>query len=140
MRILESRSRLELGTIAALVSLGIAGVLGLIAVLDADDVSNGLMTGSGVALLVSLFGATLVCALACLARGRAELIALGSIVVTGIALDLVVLATLGGIDSETYGKIVAIGVASSFFALIALGLALAVDGRDGVRACRIAAR
>lgn len=45
----------------------------------------------------------------------------------GLALDLVVLAIWQGIDSETYARITAIAAVWSFFALIVLGLTLAVD-------------
>jgi hypothetical protein len=124
---LGNRSPLELGSLVALVALGLAAILGVIAVLDADAAVTGFGTGFGVAFTVFLSGATIVCALACLARGKAAYVALGSIVVTGIALDLLVLAILLDIDSEAYGKTVAAGLAWSFFALIALGLMLAVD-------------
>ncbi len=125
---LGSRSRLELGALAALVTFGLAALLGAIAVLDADQVASGFGVGLGVALLVFVAGATVVCALACIVRGRAELVALAGIVVTGIALDLLVLAVWRDIDSETYGKAVGIGLAWSFFALLAFGLMLAVSG------------
>jgi hypothetical protein len=98
-------------------------------VLDADEVSSAFGAGFGVAFAVFLSGATIVCALACLARRKSELVALTSVVVAGVALDLLVLAIWRDIDSEGYAKVVGIGLIWSFFALIALGLALAVDGR-----------
>jgi len=124
---LGSRSLLEVGGLVALVTLGIAAVLGAIAVLDADHVTSGFGIGIGVALIVFVAGATVVCALACLARGRAELVALVGVAVAGVALDLLVLAVWRDIDSETYGKVVGIGLVWSFLALLAFGLILAVN-------------
>jgi hypothetical protein len=123
-----SPSRLELGALAALVTFGIAALLGAIAVLDADHVASGFGVGLGVAVLVFVAGATVVCALACIVRGRAELVALAGILVTGLALDLLVFAIWRDIDSETYGKAVGIGLAWSFFGLLAFGLMLAIGG------------
>jgi hypothetical protein len=125
---LGSRSRLELGALAVLVTFGLAAILGAIAVLDADQVVSSFGVGLGIALLVFVAGATVVCALACIVRGRAELVALAGILVTGVALDLLVLAVWRDIDSETYGKAVGIGLAWSFFGLLAFGLMLAVGG------------
>jgi hypothetical protein len=124
---LGSRSTLKLGGLLALVTFAIAAVLGAIAVLDANDVASGFGVGLGVAVLVFVAGATVVCALACIARGRAELVAAAGILVTGIALDLLVLAIWRDIDSEAYGKAVGIGLAWSFFGLLAFGLMLAVS-------------
>jgi hypothetical protein len=123
---LGNRPPLELGALVTLVTFAIAAVLGLIAVIDTDHVAIGFAVGFGVALLVFLAGATVVCALACLARHRIELVALAAIAVTGIALDLLVLAVWLDIDAEWYGKLVGIGLAWSFFALLAFGLMLAV--------------
>jgi hypothetical protein len=123
---LANRSPLELGALVALVTFGIAAVLGVVAVIDTDQVASGFGVGFGVAFVVFLAGATVVCALACLGRSRAELVALAAIVVTGIALDLLVLAIWLEIDSEWYGKTVGIGLAWAFFALLAFGLMLAV--------------
>jgi hypothetical protein len=125
---LGSRSRLELGALAVLVTFGLAALLGAIAVLDADQVVSSFGVGLGIALLVFVAGATVVCALACIVRGRAELVALAGILVTGVALDLLVLAVWRDIDSETYGKAVGIGLAWSFLGLLAFGLMLAVGG------------
>lgn len=125
----STRSPLELGALVALVTLALAAILGVIAVLDADEVSSAFGAGFGVALAVFLSGATIVCALACLARRKSELVALTSVVVAGVALDLLVLAVWRDIDNEGYAKAVGIGLVWSFFALITLGLALAVDAR-----------
>jgi hypothetical protein len=125
---LGSRSLLEVGGLVALLTFGIAAVLGAIAVLDADHVASGFGIGIGVALIVFVAGATVVCALACLARGKAELVALAGVAVAGVALDLLVLAVWRDIDSETYGKVVGIGLIWSFLALLAFGLILAVSG------------
>ena len=127
MQTLGSRSVLELGGLVALVTFGLAAVLGAIAVLDADHVASGFGIGFGVAFVVFVAGATVVCALACIARGKAELVALAAVAVTGVALDLLVLAIWRDIDSETYGKVVGIGLVWSFLALLAFGLMLAVS-------------
>ncbi len=124
---LGSRSALELGSLLALVTFGIAAVIGAIAVLDADHVGSGFGIGLGVAFLAFAAGATVVCALACLARGKAELLALAGVVVAGVALDLLVLAVWRDIDSETYGKVVGIGLVWSSLALLGFGLMLAVS-------------
>lgn len=121
-----ARSPLELGALAALVTLGTAGILGIVAVLNADGVGTAFGAGFGVAVIVFFAGATVLCALACLSRKRLELVALVSVVVTGVALDLLVLAIWLEIDAEWYGKLVGIGLAWSFFALLAFGLVLAV--------------
>ncbi|HLB04181.1 MAG TPA: hypothetical protein VJK66_04120 [Gaiellaceae bacterium] len=126
----STRSPLEMGALVALVTLALAGVLGLIAVLDADSVPGAFGAGFGIAFAVFLSGATIVCALACLARRRAELVALTSIVVAGVALDLLVLAIWRDVENEGYAKVVGIGLSWSFFALIALGLTLAVDAGE----------
>jgi hypothetical protein len=127
MQTLGSRSVLELGGLITLVTFGLAALLGAIAVLDADHVASGFGIGFGVAVVVFVAGATVVCALACIARGKAELVALASVAVTGVALDLLVLAIWRDIDGETYGKVVGIALVWSFFALLAFGLMLAVS-------------
>jgi hypothetical protein len=121
-----TRSPVRLGALITFASLGFAGVVGLIAVFHADRVSSGFGRGFGIAFLVFFVGATLVCALACLGRERATIVSLGSIASAGLALDLLVLAIWLEIEDETYGKIAGIAFAWSFFALIALGLTLAV--------------
>jgi len=123
---IPGRSPLELGALAALVTFGLAAVLGIVAVIDTDQVASGFAVGFGVSFVIFLAGATVVCALACLARRTVELVALAGILVAGIALDLLVLAIWLEIDSEAYGKAVGIGLVWSFFALLAFGLMLAV--------------
>lgn len=120
------RSPLELGALTTMLAFGIAAVAGVIAVLDADQVLSGFGTGFGVAFLLFLAGGTIACALACLKRAQIELVALGSIVATGIAIDLLVLAIWLDIDNEAYGKVAFIAFVWSLFALVILGLTLAV--------------
>lgn len=120
------RSPLEVGALITLATLGFAAVLGTIAVLTADDVGSSFGRGLGIALAIFLAGATLACALACLTRGQFEIVALTSIVVAGLAIDLLSLAILFDIEGDAYGKVVGIAFAWSFFALVALGLTLAV--------------
>lgn len=125
-RPVQDRSPLEVGALITLGTLGIAGLLGLIAVIDADNVGSAFGLGIGVAFLVFITGATVACALACLKRGRMEIVALGSIFAAGVAIDMFVLAAWQEIDSEAYGKVAGIAFVWSFFALVALGLTLAV--------------
>ncbi len=132
MEIASARSPLGIGAVIALAVFGIAGILGIVAVIDTDQVAAAFGTGFGIAFAVFLSGATVVCALACLARRRAELVSLASIVVTGIALDLLVFGVWRDVDSEAYTKVVGIGLVWSFFALVALGLTLAVDRPGGL--------
>jgi hypothetical protein len=124
-----SHSPLATGSLVALVALGLAAILGVIAVLDEDAEAGAFGTGFGIALVVFLSGATIVLGLACLARGRAEIVSLASVAVAGVALDLLVLAIWREIDNETYAKIAGIAAAWTFYALISLGLTLAVDAR-----------
>ena len=120
------RSRLEVGVLITLAMLGFAAVVGLIAVIDTDHVATAFGTGLGVACIVFLAGGTIACALGCLRRGRAEIVALGSIVAASLATDLIVLAVWREIDSEAYGKITGVAFVWSFYALVILGLTLAV--------------
>src|SRR5262249_42905679 len=84
-------SRLHLGILLTLVFVGIAGVLGLIAVLDAGSRVTAVGKGLGTTIVIFQTGATIAVALACLARRRAEALALGGLVAAGVALDLAVL-------------------------------------------------
>ena len=120
------RSPLELGVLVTFATLAVAAVIGLIAVLDTDNVAAGFGAGLGIALAIFLAGATIACALTCLKRRRAEIASLTSIVVSGLALDMLVLAVWLEIDGETYGKTAGIAFAWSFYALVILGLTLAV--------------
>jgi hypothetical protein len=124
-----TRSPLATGSLVALTTLGLAAVLGVVAVLDQGGEAAAFGTGFGIAVVVFLSGATVVVGLACLARGRAELVALVGVAVAGVALDLVVLAVWREIEDETYAKIALTAGAWTFYTLIALGLALAVDAR-----------
>jgi hypothetical protein len=103
-----------------------------VAVLDADSLPEGFVMGIGIAVLIFLVGATLACALACLARARMELVSLGAIVVSCLTVDLTVLAIWLDIDNEAYAKTAGVAFGWSFFALIALGLALAVASPQGL--------
>lgn len=120
------RTPLEVGVLIALATLGVAAVAGTIAVLTADDVASGFGRGFGIAAAIFLTGATLACALASLARGQLEIVSLTSILVAGIAIDLLVLAVWLDIESEAYGKTAGVAFVWSFFALLVLGLTLAV--------------
>jgi hypothetical protein len=120
------RSPLRLAVFLTFASFGFAGVVGLIAVFDADSVSSAFGRGLGVAVLAFLAGATTVCALACLARRRAALVSVASIAAAGLALDLLVLAVCFEIEDEAYAKTTGVVFVWGFFALLALGITLAV--------------
>jgi hypothetical protein len=125
------RSPLELGVLAALATLALAAVVGLIAVFDADSVAGGFSTGFGIAFSILLAGGTIAAAVACLARRRAEIVALAAIAAAGLAVDLLVIAVWLDIDDEGYGKLTGLTFVWSFFALVVLGLVLAVGSPQG---------
>ncbi len=87
-----------------LTSFSLAGILGIVAVLDAENVASAFGTGLGVGLLIFLAGATVACALACLKRGGADLLALGGIFTSGVALDLLLLAIVLDVQNETTAR------------------------------------
>ena len=122
----ERWSLLEIGGAVTLAALGFAAVVGVIAVIDTDSSPAGFGVGFGIALLIFLAGATIACALACLARRRMERVALGALVAACLSIDLIVLAIWLEIDSEAYGKTAGVVTVWSFFALVVLSLALAV--------------
>jgi hypothetical protein len=119
-------SLLEIGGAITLVALAFAAVVGVIAVVDTDSASGGFGVGFGIAALIFFSGATVACAFACLIRGRLERVALGALVAACLTIDLVVLAIWLDIDNEAYGKTAGVVAVWSFFALVVLGLALAV--------------
>jgi hypothetical protein len=123
-------SRLDIGMLITLVSVAIGGVIGLIAVLDADSELGALGIGVGVTFFIVQGGATIACGLACLARRRLELVALGGLTATGLAIVLFPLALWLEIDNETYAKIAGLAYIWSFFSLIVLGLTLATQPAD----------
>jgi hypothetical protein len=123
-------SRLDIGMLIVLVSMAIAGVVGLIAVLDADNDYAALGIGFGVVWIIFFAGGTIACALACLARGRLEMLSLGGLVAAGLAVDLLVLAIWLDIDDEWYGKLVGLAFVGALFGLVILGLTLACQPRD----------
>jgi hypothetical protein len=123
-------SRLDIGMLIVLVSMAIAGVVGLIAVLDADNDYAALGIGFGVVWIIFLAGGTIACALACLARRRLEVLSFGALVAAGLAVDLLVLAIWLDIDDEWYGKLVGLAFVGALFGLVVLGLTLACQPRD----------
>jgi hypothetical protein len=122
----DLRSPLRLSVLVTLVSLGFAAVVGLIAVFDAGSAPGGIGRGVGSALTIFAAGATLTVALACLKRGELEWLSLGAVVAAGVSVDLFVLALWQKIENEAYGKVTGVAFVWSFFALIGLGLTLAV--------------
>jgi hypothetical protein len=128
----QTFSRLDIGMLIVLVTMAIAGVVGLIAVLDADNDYSALGIGFGIAWTIFLSGGSIACALACLARGRLEALSLGTLVAAGLAVDLLVLAIWLGIDDETYGKLVGLAFVGALFGLVVLGLTLACQPRDAL--------
>jgi len=124
------RSPLEVGVLITLAALGFAGLVGFIAVIDANSASSAFGMGAGAAATVFLTGGTIACALACLRRRKAELPALGGLVAAGLTTDLLVLAVWLEIDNEAYGKIAGVAFVWSFIALLVLGLTLAIGTPD----------
>ena len=120
------RSLLEIGGLVTLVALAFAAVVGVIAVLDRGSSAGGFGVGFGIALLIFFSGATIACALACLVRRRAEVLSLGALGAACLSLDLIVLAIALDIDNDAYAKLAGIVAVWSFFALVVLGLTLAV--------------
>jgi hypothetical protein len=127
-----SFSRLDIGIMIVLASMAMAGLIGLIAVLDADSDIGALGTGFGVAVLIFQAGATIACALACLARRRLQALSLAALVSAGLAVDLFTLAIAADIDNKAYGKVTGIAFVWALFGLIILGLSLAVQPRDAL--------
>jgi hypothetical protein len=128
----SERSHLRIGVRTILAMLGFAALIGLVAVVDADGVGSAVAVGAGTAATVFAAGGTIACALACLVRRRAEILALGGLAVSGFAVDLFVVEAWRGIDNETYGKIIAIAFVWTFFGLLMLGLTLAVQARNAL--------
>lgn len=126
----ESLSRLDIGMLMVLGAMAIAGLLGLIAVFDANSDIAALGIGFGVAWLLSLSGGTIACGLACLARRRLEIPALAAIAAAGLTVDLFALALVFDIESETYARLVGVAFVGAFFGLVVLGLALACTPRE----------
>ena len=91
-------SRLDIGVIIVLVAMGVAGIVGLIAVFDAGSDVTAFGTGFGAALLIFQAGATIACALACLARRRFEALSIGAPLLAGI-LASVLIISVGGAAS-----------------------------------------
>jgi hypothetical protein len=127
-----SFTRLDIGVLITLTTLAIAAAAGLIAVLAADNDFSAIGIGFGITVLIFHGGATIACALACLVRHRLELLSLAGLVAVGIFVDLVVLAIWLDIESGSYGKLVGVAGAWSFFALLILGLTLAAQPRDAL--------
>jgi hypothetical protein len=117
---------LSIGVTVTLFCLGIAGAIGLIAVVEADHVAGAFGTGMGIAVLVFILGATVACALACLARGITERLALAALAASGLTLDLSVLEIWRGIGAEAYSKTLGVLAVVSFYSLVVLGLRLAI--------------
>ena len=122
----------RLGGVLALGAFGVAGVLGLIAVIDADEGYGAFSKGLGSAVLVFAMGGTVVVALACLARDRVPLLALAGVVAAGAALDLMAFAVWREPGSDAYGKFVFVLGTWAFLLLLVLGLTLAVADPVGV--------
>ena len=95
----ERFTRLDVGVTVVLVSMGIAGVVGLIAVFDANSDIGAFGIGFGAVLLIFQAGATIACALACLARRRLEALSIGALVAAGLSIDLFLLAIWLDIDA-----------------------------------------
>lgn len=126
----QTLSRLDVGMLIVLGSMAIAGLLGLIAVLTAENDFEALGVGFGVVWAMVVAGGTIACGLACLVRGRLGVLALGALGAAGLAVDLAVLGILLDLDNEAYLKLVGVAFVGSVFGLVVLGLALACSPRD----------
>ena len=104
----------------------------LVAVVEAESVASGFARGFGIAFAILLAGGTIAAAVACLARRRAEIVALAAIAAAGLSIDLLILAVWLDIDDEGYGKLTGLTFVWSFFALVVLGLVLAVGSPQGL--------
>jgi hypothetical protein len=124
----QTRSALETGALVALVALGLATLVGVVAVLTADTDAGALGVGLGLGVVVFLNGATVAVALACLARGRALPLALMGVGAAALATNMLALAAWLEIEDETYAKLSGIASIWSFLALVALGVVLAAPG------------
>ena len=123
-------SPLRIGVVMTLAALGLATLIGLIAVFDASNRGSAVGIGAGIAVMIFTVGGTIACGLACLVRRRGELLALGALAASGLAIDLFTLAIWQEIDDETYGKIAAIAFVWTLVGLLVLGLTLAVQARE----------
>jgi len=128
----SDQSPLRVGALMTLAALAFAALIGVIAVIDADSSGSAVGVGAGTAVTVFLAGGTIACALACLVRRRTEILALGGIAASGLAMDLFALAIWREIDDQTYGKIAAIAFVWTFFGLLMLGLTLGVRPRESL--------
>ena len=91
----QPRTPLEIGVTFALAALGVAALVGLVAVFDAESVTSGF----GNAFAILLAGGTIAAGVACLARRRAETVALAAIAAAGLAVATPVPLT-GAADDE----------------------------------------
>ncbi len=124
------QSPLRIGAFMTLAMLGFAALIGVIAVVDADESGIAVGVGAGTGVVVFVVGGTVVCALANLARRRSEFLALGALAASGLAVDLFVLAIWQEIDDETYAKVAGVAFVWTLFGLLMLGLTLAVNPRE----------
>jgi len=123
-------SPLRIGAFMTFATLGFAALIGLIAVFDASSRGSAVGIGAGIAVMIFIVGGTIACGLACLVRRRSELLALGALAASGLAIDLFSLAIWQEIDDETYGKFAAIAFVWTLVGLLMLGLTLAVRARE----------
>lgn len=128
--LVADRSALRIGAFTTFAALGFAAVIGLIAVFDASNRGSAVGIGAGIAVMIFIVGGTIACGLACLVRRRSELVALGALAASGLAIDLFSLAIWQEINDETYGKIAAIAFVWTLVGLLVLGLTLAVQARE----------
>ena len=95
----QPRTPLEIGVTFALAALGVAALVGLVAVFDAENVTAGFGRGFGIAFAILLAGGTIAAGVACLARRRADTVALAAIAAAGLAVGTPVPFT-GAADDE----------------------------------------
>ena len=132
-------SPLRLGALATLGGLALAAVAAVATMIDQDPAAAAAGLGVVLAFFTFAAGAALVCALACLARARLELVALLTTVVASVALDLVSVAVWLDIDSDAYGKAAGVAFVWTLVAFLVLALQLAASRRGRVAGLLFAA-
>ena len=123
---MKTASPLRVGVLVSVATLGFAAVVGLIAVIDADGVQSAVGVGLTVGVTTFAAGGTIACSLSCLVRNRLEWVSVAALGIAGVGLDLLAVAAWQGIDSEAYGKATAVAFVWTLFALLGLGLTIAV--------------
>ena len=120
---------LRLGAGATAVALTVAALAAIVTALTKDDASSSVGLSAALVFATFFTGAAFVVALACLARGAIEALALVTLAAAALALDLTAIGVWLETDSEGYGKLVGSALIWSFVLFLVCALALACDRR-----------